>query len=199
MIKRGRKSAQERKADIVNAVILLAGEIGPDALTIKEVSAKVGISEAAIFRHFESKNAIWEAVAYHIGQRMRIKVSAATQVANRPADEIVEFVVNHLKFIQTNPAIPAILFSRELHVANNGLRQYFAGLIESRQQYLKHLIDSAIRQGDYSATVDSNDAAYLILSLIQGLAMRWSLNDRNFNLPEEGRRLLLLLLCAYNK
>jgi len=45
--------------------------------------------------------------------------------------------------------------------------------------------------------LDPDDAAYLILALIQGLAMRWSLSARNFDLVEEGIRLLDLQLDGF--
>ena len=41
------------------------------------------------------------------------------------------------------------------------------------------------------------DAAALILAAIQGLAMRWSLQRRGFDLQAEGERILLGLLDSW--
>ncbi len=194
---RSRKSAELRKAEIVDAAIRLAGEIGPDRLTTEQLAKEVGISQPGIFRHFPTKGDIWWAVAQRIGGMLRSNVSQSENADAKPMGDLRELVLNHLSFIETTPAIPAILFSRELHVENEKMRSFFEGLMATRQRGLSKLIVKEIKVGQFSETVDPDDAAYLILALIQGLAMRWSLNARNFDLVEEGRRLLDLLLDGF--
>jgi len=106
-------------------------------------------------------------------------------------------VLGHLGFLQKTPAIHAILFSRELHSENEKLRTFFAALIASRQRHFAKLIDAEIAAGRFRETLDADDAAYLILALIQGLVMRWSLNARGFDLVAEGQRLLDLQLDGF--
>ncbi len=197
MTTRTRKSAKERKTEIVDATLRLAGEIGPDRMTTELIAKEIGISQPGIFRHFPTKGAIWEAVGQHIGKLMQAKMSLTKKKGARPVDELRDFVIGHLTFIEATPAIPAILFSRELHAENEKLRTFFAGLISSRHQHFSKLIAAEIESGRFKKTVDPDDAAFLILALIQGLAMRWSLNNRSFDLPAEGTRLLNLQLDGF--
>ena len=53
-----RKSSEERKAEIVNNALDLLMEEGMQSLTIKNISLRNHISEAAIYRHFSDKHAI---------------------------------------------------------------------------------------------------------------------------------------------
>ena len=197
MSKRIRKSAQERKTEIIEAVLQLAAEIGPDRMTTQAIAKRVGISQPGIFRHFPTKNHIWEAVGQHIGKMLQANNVSADNNGNPPADELRSFVFAHLKFLSETPAIPAILFSRELHAENEGLRTFFAGLIASRHRHFSKLIKAEIATGRFDKTINPDDAAFLVLTLIQGLAMRWSLNARNFDLANEGRRLLDLQLAGF--
>ncbi len=194
---RKRKSATERKEEIIDATLRLAGEIGPDRLTTKDLAREVGISQPGIFRHFPTKGAIWEAVGRHIGAVLKAKMSLTQSRKNLPIDNLKNFVIGHLAFIEKTPAIPAILFSRELHAENEQLRAFFASLIASRHKHFSELIEAEITAGRFKSSLNSDDAAYVILALIQGLAMRWSLNNRNFNLPKEGERLLNLQLEGF--
>ena len=57
-----RKSAEDRKAEIVAAVLRLADEIGPDRLTTNDVARAVDLSQPAIFRHFSTKADLWIAM-----------------------------------------------------------------------------------------------------------------------------------------
>ena len=193
-----RKSADARKLEIIETAIRLAGEIGPDRLTTERLAQEIGISQPGIFRHFPTKAEIWEAVAHRIGDLMREKVELSENKPTNPVEQLQQLVINQLKFIETTPAIPAILFSRELHAENEKLLLYFAGLISNRQQGLTKLIEASITKGYFKKELSAEDGAFLILALIQGLAMRWSLNARSFGLVEEGERLLKLQLEGFN-
>lgn len=197
MTTRVRKSAEDRKAEIVDAALRLAGDIGPDRLTTEALAKAVGITQPGIFRHFPSKANIWEAVAERIGKRLRANAAMNDKKRGQPIDQLRSFVTGHLSFIEKTPAIPAILFSRELHAENDKLRAFFARMIARRQTHLSGLIAAEIEAGRFDKALDPDDAAYLILALIQGLAMRWSLNARGFDLVEEGRRLLELQLDGF--
>lgn len=194
---RTRKNADERKAEIVDAAIQLAGDIGPDRITTERIAKEVGISQPGIFRHFPTKGDIWWAVAQRISAMMGKRVSASENEETVPASKLRKLVLAHLGFLEKTPAIHAILFSRELHSENEKLRSFFAGLIAGRQRHFAKLIAAEIADGRFRETLDPDDAAYLILALIQGLVMRWSLNARGFDLVEEGRRLLDLQLAGF--
>ena len=70
-------------------------------------------------------------------------------------------------------------------------------MIANRQAQISILIAAEIKAGRFDKALNADDAAYLILALIQGLAMRWSLNARGFDLVDEGRRLLELQLEGF--
>lgn len=195
MTVRTRKPAAERKAEIVDTAIRLAAESGPDRLTTEQLADEIGISQPAIFRHFKTKNDIWQAV----GQRICDLMGESGKLDNKisPVEKLRALTLNHLAFIEATPAVPAILFSQELHSQNKHLRTFFADLMAKRQQKLAGLIQTGIDAGEFDEHVTPDEAAYLILALIQGLAMRWSLNNRKFDLVDEGEKLLDLLIAGF--
>ena len=192
-----RKPAEERKAEIVEATIRLAADIGPDRLTTDHLAKEIGISQAAIFRHFSTKSDIWEAVGQKICELLGTVPDSPTDAHTYTA-RLRSMVGGQLKFISRTPAVPAILFSRELHAENETLRLFFVKMMGQRQAKLADIIQSGKDAGEFSEALDPNDASYLILSLIQGLAMRWSLNGRDFDLAAEGERLFTLLLKSFS-
>ncbi len=194
-----RKSAEERKSEIIDCAMKLAGEVGPDRLTTEALALAVGISQPGIFRHFPKKSDIWEAVAHRIGELLRQNWTAMKNRDQDSADRLRSFVTGHLTFIQTTPAIPAILFSTELHAENEYLRSFFSGLMQRVHRFVSEMIASEIEAKTYDRRLDPDDAAFLVLALIQGLAMRWSLNERKFDLVKEGERLLALQLNGFRQ
>lgn len=194
---RNRKTAEARKAEIVDATLRLADRLGPDRLTTEAVAAAVGITQPGIFRHFPKKQDLWDAVAAHLGATLTARWAGATSRTTSPSARVRALVGAQLRLIQSTPAIPAILFSRELHTRNKRLRGAFHRLLQRFHRTVADLVDEARDAGELRTDLDPDDAAFVIVALVQGLAVRWSIGGRTFNLAEEGLRLLELQLRGF--
>ncbi|MHA1566183.1 MAG: TetR/AcrR family transcriptional regulator [Alphaproteobacteria bacterium] len=191
-----RKSAESRKSEIIDAALLLADELGPDRLTTEGIANAVGLTQAGVFRHFPKKQELWEAVAARIGEMMEAHWAKARSHDSNPSDRIALLVAGQLALIQSMPAIPAILFSRELNGRNEGLRKTFLGLMGRFHGVVAGMTTEAIEAGELRDDLDPGDVAFLIIGLVQGLAVRWSISGRKFDLVKEGKRLLALQLSG---
>lgn len=190
-----RKSADNRKAEIVAATLRLADELGPDRLTTDAVAKAVGLTQPGIFRHFSTKQDLWLAVAAQIATTMTEAWDHVLTSELPPEDRVSALLMVQLRQIVANPAIPAILHSRELHTVNAALRAEFVALMTRFQTLLVDALTEGRMQGAFRDDLASKDAAILLISLIQGLAIRWSLGQRAFSLDVEGGR---LLTCQIN-
>ena len=191
---RVRKSAEAREAEIVEATLRLADKLGPDRLTTETIAEAVGLTQPGIFRHFPRKQDLWEAVAARVGSMMEARWKKA-QCSDAPStDRIRALICAQLRLIQSTPAILSILFSRELHTKNEGLRSAFFGLMSRFHKIIAAHVAQACATSELRDDLDTDDVAFLIIGLVQGLAMRWSISGRNFDLAEEGSRLLELQL-----
>lgn len=197
MTPRIRKAAQDRKAEIVQAAIGLAGELGPDRVTTQHLADMVGVSQPAIFRHFPTKAEIWVAVGALIARKID-QEELGGQVSS-PALQLEYLAKRHLGGIAQNPAIPAILFSRELHAENDKLRAHFEQVMENRRAGFAALVARAVDAGEFRTGLNPDDSAALILAAIQGLAMRWSLEDRAFDLTTEGAKIMNALFDGFRQ
>lgn len=185
----GRQSAEERKAQIVAEVLRLADEIGPDRLSTTDVARAIGLSQPAIFRHFPTKGALWLAVADDIADRLQSYWAAAEARATGPHARLKALIGAQLTAIAETPALPSILFSRELQVDNPALRDVFRKLLNAFQGHLVAAIRELQATGHLRRDVGPEDVAILLTSLVQGVAIRWTLGARCFALVTEGLRL----------
>ena len=185
-----RKSAELRKAEIVATVLDLADRIGPDRVTTGAAASAVGVSQAALFRHFPTKAAMWLAVADHVAGELAMEWERALAGTDGPIDRIKALMAAQLGQIAATPALPMLLFSRELNVGNEDLRAAFRGLLMRFQALIVAELARGQDAGRLRREVAPEDAAVLLTSLVQGMAIRWSLGARNFSLIGEGMRLL---------
>jgi len=190
---RVRKTAEVRKQEIIETTLRLADEVGPDRLTTEMIAREVGLSQPGIFRHFPKKENIWEAVALSLSESMgKVWQEEAEASDTDPMERLRGLVRRHLELIEATPALPAILFSREMHLENEALRRAFFGTMQKFHGHLVDLLEEGKARGDVREDLPSEDAAWLIISIIQSLALRWSLSGRSMDLVKTGERLLEL-------
>lgn len=59
---------------LIDAALQLAGEGGPDAVSVREAARRAGVSPGAPFRHFPSRDALMQAVAEEAQRRFRVEI-----------------------------------------------------------------------------------------------------------------------------
>lgn len=185
-----RKPAELRKAEIVANVLALADKIGPDRVTTGAVAAAIGVTHAAFFRHFPTKAAMWQSVAEHVVEAMAGAWDTARTRHGTPRERLSALIAAQLGQIAATPALPMLLFSRELNVENKILRGAFRDALARYREHLVREITAGQRAGALRRDIAAGDLGFLLTSLVQGVAIRWALGARNFNLREEGLRLL---------
>ena len=72
-----RKSQAERREEIIDAALLILGEHGVDGMTMARIAEAVGITPGALYRHFDSRNAILAAVVEVASERAMSWVETA--------------------------------------------------------------------------------------------------------------------------
>ena len=142
------------------------------------------------------KAAIWQAVAEQISTALDVDAER-TAPASSASERLTLLAARHLGHLARNPAIPAILFSRELHAGNDGLRQVFQRIMSNRQSVFAAILSDGIASGEFREDIDTAKGAALILTVIQGAAMRWSLAGRSGNLEADGQAMLILALDGF--
>ena len=194
---RARLTAQQRKEMIVQTVLDLAAEHGPSAVTTELIASRVGVTQPAIFRHFPKKEMIWTAVGETLGQRMAAVWKQIPQANVAPHRRLRQIALAQLTFIRDTPGLTAILFSRELHMGNDELRIALAGRQDALFAILVAAVDDAKKAGTFRPDLVSADAVFLVIALIQSLALRWSLSGYRIDLVRTGEPLIDTLIQGF--
>src|SRR3546814_19035637 len=79
---RVRKPAEERKSEIVETALRLADKVGPDRLATGQIAEPVGLTQAALFRHFPQTKDLLAGIAARQGGKLPPR---RTTIARRQA------------------------------------------------------------------------------------------------------------------
>lgn len=193
-------SGTQRREQILEAMLSMTAEQGPDRVTTRALAGRLGVTEPALYRHFPGgKSEMWRALAWLVGERMQAAWRAALEQADAdaPVSRVRALVGAQLRIIQDIPALPAILFSRTLHRDNAALRAGVGEVAGRFHARLEQLVDAAVARGEFRSDLDADVAAWLLIAVIQGTAVRWSLADHGFDLEREAGRLLDSALAGF--
>lgn len=182
---RRRKSAADRKAEIVDTVIQLSATMGPDRVTTQHLADAVGVTQPAIFRHFGTKAEIWDAVS----ERIVTDIEGITRTAGDALDGLRDYVKNFVGLVKWRPALPSILHSLELQADNAALRDRFHAMHSERTSMIAGLVEQGQGARIIRHDLKPSEVAGVVLSSLHGLTLDWTLKGQTFDLEEEGARL----------
>ena len=186
-----RKTGDERRREILETMLAMAGEEGADRVTTRALAARVGVTEPALYRHFPAGTAaMWRALAGLVGERMQEAWRRALSGRETAPDQLRALIAAQLALMETTPALPPLLFTYALHRDNAALRAGIAEVAGRFHARLEQTIEEGRRHGHLRADIDPDTAAWLLISVVQGTAIRWWLNERSFGLEREGTRIL---------
>jgi AcrR family transcriptional regulator len=165
----------ERQAGLVQAALQLAAEKSPAEITTGDLAQAVGITQGAVFKHFESKEAIWLAVLDWAHQALMARLQAVVaesgpQGAHR---EVLRAVfMAHIQFVQAYPGVPRLVFQELQHAKATPLKQRAQLLMRDYRQLVMDLLDAAVQAQTISAQLDTQAATVLFMGAVQGLVMQ---------------------------
>src|SRR3989337_465484 len=90
--------ADKRRAVTVEAVVELASEQNPNDITTAAIAKRMNLTQGAIFRHFPSKDSIWQAVMEWVARRLLGRTDKAVKAAASPIAALEAMFMTHIDF-----------------------------------------------------------------------------------------------------
>ncbi len=97
------------RAALIDAGLQLTRAGGPDALTIREATRRVGVSPNAVYRHFVDREALLSAVATAIQSRMAARMRISVR-RRGPTEQLRAVGIGYIKFALDEPGWFAVAF-----------------------------------------------------------------------------------------
>lgn len=196
-VPRHRLSTDERQREIVAAVLALARERGPEAITTQAIADRMGVTQGAIFRHFPDKEAIWLAVFAWVRASLGTVFATAMAKTGTPLAKIEAVFFAHVAFVTANPGVPRVMFHELQYPGDSPVRAEVRAMIAGYRKRLARLFTEAKAAGELPADLDVAVAPILLIGAVQGLVIQSALAGNEAAMTKHARRLFLLLLHGF--
>ncbi len=182
-----------RQQEIIQAAIDLIARDGIQSVTIKNLASAIGVTEAAIYRHFNSKLDILLGILRLFKQQQTELVKAIQQQKSGALERLEAFFRHRFQQFVENPALAAVIFSEEIFQNDQKLALAIHEVMEMSQRYFRGIILEGQSSQEIRTDISDEQLALIVLGSMRLLVARWHLSHYQFDLLQEGEKLWLSL------
>lgn len=157
-----------RKQQILQALATMLEQSPGGRITTSGLARQVGVSEAALYRHFPSKAKMFDALIEFIEDTVFSRINRILAEEQSTRERCGQTIYLLLSFSEKNPGITRILTGDPLAGETDRLRARVAQFFERVETQLRQILrESEMREGNAPA-MDVNAAANLMLCAAEG-------------------------------
>ncbi|WP_392558469.1 nucleoid occlusion factor SlmA [Orbus mooreae] len=165
---------KNRKEDILQALAtMLESNEGTQRITTAKLAANVGVSEAALYRHFSSKTKMYESLIVFIEDTLLSRINTILQDEKETEVRLRLIIALILGFCEKNPGLTRIMTSHALMFEQEELQDRVSQLFERIETQLKQVLrERKLREG-LAYSIDERILASQLLAFCEGMMVRY--------------------------
>ncbi len=164
--------AEERRAVTVEAVIALAAEKNPNDITTADIAKQMDVTQGSLFRHFSTKDAIWQSVMEWVAERLMSRIDSAARGLDSPLQALNAMFMAHVDFVVHHPGVPRMMFGQLQNAGSTPAKRMAQGLIQRYSDRVAARLEMGKASSEIAADLDTRAAAILFVGMLQGLVMQ---------------------------
>jgi TetR/AcrR family transcriptional regulator len=172
---RKRPKPGERRVQILQALATMLEQPGSERITTASLAARLGVSEAALYRHFASKAQMFEGLIEFIEQSVFSLVNQITEREAAGAAQAARVVGMLLQFGEKNPGMARVMVGDALVYENERLQQrmnlFFDKIEASLRQTLREM---AVASASAMPGADAQVQASVLTAFAVGRLQRFA-------------------------
>ncbi|AEF48035.1 HTH-type protein slmA [Serratia sp. AS12] len=165
---------RNRREEILQALAqMLESSDGSQRITTAKLAANVGVSEAALYRHFPSKTRMFDSLIEFIEDSLITRINLILQDEKETFNRLRLILLLILGFAERNPGLTRIMTGHALMFEQDRLQGRISQLFERIEAQLRQVLkERKLREGK-SFIVDETLLASQLLAFCEGMLSRY--------------------------
>lgn len=174
-----------RQEEIIETAMDLITKNGIEGLTIKNIARNIGISEAALYRHFNSKTEILLAILNYFEEKARTLLDSVKDKELSGIEKIFRILKTRCDDFIRNPAAMVVILSEELFPNDSRLSQKVFDIMKMNQQNLLKIIEESQKEDEMRNDIEKEMLFFMIIGPFRFMVTRWRLSNYTYDLGNE--------------
>lgn len=168
---------QSRREQILQALALMLEEDSGKRITIASLARQVGVSEAALYRHFPSKARMFEGLIEFIEETLFERITRILDETHEALPRCQQILELLLRFAEKNPGLTRLLGGDALTGETARLRLRIHQLFERLETQLKQVLREAELRERRRPTLPAAAGANLLVAYAEGRISQYVRSD----------------------
>ncbi len=181
---RKRLSSTLRQQQILDTTLDIIAEKGLGGVSTSEIAQRVGIVPSALYRHFESKEALIDALLDRTHLILFENVRKMTLKKSDPKEDLKNLFLLHLEFIRKNPGMPKLVFSDAAVFGSPERKEKVLSIIKNYMNKLTEIAEKGRLEGDISQDISPEAVAFSMVSFVQYVGLISNLSEGKTDIGE---------------
>ena len=166
MIKTGTRIS--RRQQILTALAKMLQDSPGERITTSALAKSVGVSEAALYRHFPSKTKMFEGLIEYIEDTVFSRIDVILVEEKTISKQCEQLVLSLLLFAERNPGMSRLLIGDALTGETERLRQRIAQFFDRIEIQLRQLLSESAARDNVNISLPASALAHLLMAYIDG-------------------------------
>ena len=177
---------KNRRGETLRALaLMLESSDGSQRITTAKLAASVGVSEAALYRHFSSKTKMFDSLIVFIEDSLISRINLILQDEKETISRIKLILMLILGFSEKNPGLTRIMTGHALMFEQDKLQSRINQLYERIEAQLRQVLkEKRIRDGS-GFTYDESLLASQLLAFCEGMLSRFVRSEFKYRPTQE--------------
>jgi AcrR family transcriptional regulator len=181
--KRKRLPAEQRRRQILKSAISAFARSNYRAAKVADIAAEAGISEALLYKFFDSKQAIFLEILQHMSERV---VASWQEEVEREEDALLalrNMGVTYFERMKKHPEELRVQFQAISEIADQEIAERLRRDHQNYMRFIKKVIRKGIRQGSVRQDIDVEmlgflfDGGGILMNMMKLLSFERSFNE----------------------
>jgi TetR/AcrR family transcriptional regulator len=185
----------ERRIQILQALAMMLEGPGAERVTTAALAAQIGVSEAALYRHFASKAQMFEGLIDFIEESIYGLLNRIAESDVDPGVKAQKMIFVLLQFAEKNPGMARVMIGDALVLEHDRLIQRMNHFFDRIESTLRQVLKETQKvKSSPTPTVLNNQWASLLVSYLMGRLHRYVRSDFKKPPSEHAEAHLAMLL-----
>lgn len=188
------KEITHRQQELIEAAGRILTRAGVSGLTIKNLAAEMQFSEAAVYRHFASKEDVVIAMLDYLAENMDQRLQSISKTAQGPEEKLKSIFQNQFDFFAGNPHFVVAVFSDGLLEESQRINAAIVKIMGVKMRHLMPVIMTGQQTGVFTNAITTEELMHIVMGTFRLQMFKWRLADFQFDIKRQSENMMSALL-----